>query len=62
MTAPAPRRRRSLSPATRARRGLLPHQVVVTVNVSGSAVSEQDLVKVIRRQMQAQANRNWRCA
>ena len=49
MTAPAPRRRRSLSPATKARRGLLPPQLVITVNVSGSVTSERDLVSAIQK-------------
>ena len=48
MTTPAPRRRRSLSPATKARRGLLPPHLVITVNVSGSVTSERDLVSAIQ--------------
>ena len=61
MSIPAPkrtRRTRGLSPATRARRGL-PVPPVVTVNVQGSVISEQDLVRAIQASLLKHASNNW---
>ncbi len=64
MTAPSPRRRRRrpLSPATKARRGLLPHQTVIVVNVAGNVTTERDLIEAVRKGLMKSAASSWRTA
>jgi hypothetical protein len=60
MSDAARRRSRPTSPATRARRGLLPPQLTITVSVPATAVSEQDLLNVVQGALLRHASSNWR--
>lgn len=62
MTTPAPRRGRQVSPETRAlaRAALARSAPVLTVNVSGSVTTEQDLLRALRNLELKQTSMNRR--